>query len=238
MPESSVPLPPPVTLPAGSSAPPRHAAPLRLLVLNPNSTEAMTLNVAAEVLRIAGPRIAPQALTAVQGPPVIASRESFAAGAAAGWQALATHGTDGIDAVLLACFGDPGLHALRSASAVPVVGMADAALRAAVRLQRPFHIVTAGAAWDAMLRETVQAHPGAEALLDGITILDTTGLAIARDPLAFEARVQAALDALPVRGTPTCILGGAGFAGMAPRLRYGGVLTDGIRCAVEEMLAP
>lgn len=211
--------------------------PLRLLVLNPNSTAAMTRNVAAEVRRLAGERMEPQCLTALQGPPVIASRESFASGAQAALQALRDHGVGGVDAVLLACFGDPGLDALRAASTVPVHGMAESALRAAVQRQARFHIVTAGAAWDAMLREAVLACPGATALFDGITILDTTGLAIARDPQAFEARVQAALDALAARGTPTCILGGAGFAGMAPRLRYGGVLTDGIRCAVEELLA-
>ena len=210
---------------------------LRVLVLNPNTTAAMTLAVAAEIERLAGARIQACCATASAGPAVIASRESFAEGASTALQTWREHDDGWADAVLLACFGDPGLGALRAACPRPVFGMAESAIAAAVQRRTPFHIVTAGAAWDAMLRENVQAHPGAAALLDGITVLDTTGLAIARDPAAFTARVQAALDALQTRNAPLCILGGAGFAGMAPRLRYGGVLTDGIRAAVEALLA-
>lgn len=88
-----------------------------------------------------------------------------------------------------------------------------------------------------MLCETVRLAPGAEALLDGITILDTTGLAIAQDPEKFLARVQAAVDSLQLRGTPTCILGGAGFARMLPRVRYEGVLVDGLGTALQVLAA-
>ncbi len=209
---------------------------MKLLVLNPNRTATMTAMVVAEVQRIAGNAIAVRGVTAADGPAVIATRETFAAGARAARETLLTHADGWADAVLLACFGDPGLAALRACSRVPVIGMADAALREAVALGRPYHIVTAGREWDAMLRDTVRFTDGAQALLDGISILDTTGLAVAQDRQAFVGRLQHTLDTLHERGAPTCILGGAGFTGMLPWLAYRGVLLDGIGAGVRDAM--
>lgn len=203
---------------------------MKLLVLNPNTTAAMTDKAVAEVRRLTPAHWVVRGVTATSGCEVIASRAGFVTGA---WAALETlRAQDGwADAVLLACFGDPGLAALREVSAVPIIGMAEAALREAVALGRPYHLVTAGAAWDAMLRETVRFE-GAEALLDGVTVLDSTGLAMARDPQRALQLLQGVLDGLQPRGAPTCILAGTGFAGMAPALRYDGVLIDGLGAAV------
>lgn len=203
---------------------------MKLLVLNPNTTAAMTDKAVTEVRRLAPAHWAVRGVTAATGCEVIASRASFVTGA---WAALETLRAqdDWADAVLLACFGDPGLAALREVSAVPIIGMAEAALREAVALGRPYHLVTAGTAWDAMLRETVRLED-AEALLDGITVLDSTGLAMTRDPQRALQLLQGVLDGLQLRGAPTCILAGTGFAGMAPALRYDGVLIDGLAAAV------
>src|SRR6201987_1417698 len=61
------------------------------------------------------------------------------------------------DVVLLACFGDPGLFALREISPVPVVGMAEASCHLASTLGRKFSIVTGGHRWGRMLEELVGA---------------------------------------------------------------------------------
>jgi Asp/Glu/hydantoin racemase len=206
---------------------------MKLLVLNPNTTASMTDRVVAEVRRLAPAAWDVRGVTARVGCEVIASRAAFVTGA---WAALETLRAqdEWADAVLLACFGDPGLAALREVSAVPVIGMAEAALHEALALGRPFHIVTAGAAWDGMLRELVRI-VGADALLDGITVLDSTGLAMAREPRRAEQLLQGVLTQLQQRGAPTCILGGAGFAGLAQALHYDGVLTDGLSAAVRAL---
>jgi allantoin racemase len=46
------------------------------------------------------------------------------------------------DAIVIACFGDPGLDAAREASAVPVLGIAEAAFHAASFLATGFSVVT------------------------------------------------------------------------------------------------
>ena len=47
-----------------------------------------------------------------------------------------------VDAVIVSAFGDPALEALRSALAVPVVGIGESAIQAAMHLAQPFAIVS------------------------------------------------------------------------------------------------
>ncbi|WP_295522893.1 aspartate/glutamate racemase family protein [uncultured Pseudacidovorax sp.] len=210
----------------------------RLLVLNPNRTAAMTDAVLHELRRLTVGQVELRGFTCDDGPPVIATRESFAAGAAAAARAWPAVDDGWADAVLLSCYGDPGLAALRAASRVPVLGMAESSMLQALARGRPFHIVTAGKAWGPMLHELAARHSSAWPLLHGITTLDTTGLAGSQNPAAFSALVQRALDDLagahPGGMAPDCMLGGAGFAGMRPTLRYGGLLEDGLQAALAQ----
>jgi allantoin racemase len=206
----------------------------RLLVLNPNTTEAMTRRVVAQVERVLAPGWTVRGATATVGAPVIADRASFAAGAQAALQTFRAAGADA-DAVLLACFGDPGLAPLRALAGVPVAGMADSALREADALARPFRVVTAGPEWPAMLREGAAAS-GLDRWLEQVVALETTGLAVAREPDRFRGLVQEALDRAAADGIATVVLGGAGFAGMARSLRTQGRLIDGLEAAVRALM--
>lgn len=51
---------------------------------------------------------------------------------------------DDADAIVLACFSDPGIGRVRDAASVPVVGIAEAAYLAALGLGRKFGIVSLG----------------------------------------------------------------------------------------------
>src|SRR5258708_25897857 len=94
---------------------------------------------------IAGPGVTILPVTGRFGAPYIASRAAAAIAGHAALDALAEHVLD-CDVVYLACFGDPGLAALKEVAPVPVVGMAEAAVEAACRLSRRFAIVTGGGA--------------------------------------------------------------------------------------------
>ena len=48
----------------------------------------------------------------------------------------------GADGHVIACFGDPGLDAVRELAAGPVVGIAEAAMHTATLLGRGFSVVT------------------------------------------------------------------------------------------------
>ena len=183
----------------------------RFVVLNPNTTAAMTNAVVARMAPLL-PGAELCGLTAPNGPSVIDSRESFAVGAVSAIDLLADLPA-GTDAVLLACFGDPGLAEMRARSAVPVVGLAEAAILEAVSGKRRFAIVTAGAAWVPMLRECVAAHGAAQSLVD-VYALDGNGADLRRDPAGFGAAISAFAARAVEEGARSLILGGAAFAGL------------------------
>jgi allantoin racemase len=112
----------------------------RLGLLNPNTdsrqTDAMA-SVAAEAL---GPGCEVVNVTAARGPRSI---ESAADEAVASAQVVElVRANPDCDAYLLACFGDPGLHAARELTASPVVGIGEAAYRAACFVSRRFAVIT------------------------------------------------------------------------------------------------
>ena len=207
--------------------------PRQLLVLNPSTSEPMTHRVVLEVGRLVAHGWHVQGVTAVIGSDAITDPASFEAGARAAVATLRMQGAEA-DAVLLACFGDPGLAEMRAASAIPVAGMAESAMREAHALARPFRIITTGREWPAMLRESA-AGWGLGQWLEAIVALDHDGLAATRDAAAFTALLQQALDAAMVDRIETVILGGVGFAVLREDLWFDGELIDGLGAAVRSL---
>jgi allantoin racemase len=191
---------------------------LRILVINPNTSAAVTDLVAARVRAIAGERAAIVPITGGFGARYIASRAAAAIAGHAALEALAEH-VAGCDAVYLACFGDPGLAALKEISPVPVVGMAEASCQAACSRGERFAIVTGGALWEPMLREFV-AGLGLSERLAAVRTIAPAGDEIARDPEAALAHLAAACTACATQdGADVVILGGAALAGLAARIQ-------------------
>lgn len=188
---------------------------MRILLINPNTSATVTDLVAGHVRAQLGDRADLRAVTGRFGARYIASRAAAAIAGHAALEALAEHEA-GCDAVYLACFGDPGLFALRELARVPVIGMAEAACREAA-VRGPFGIVTGGVAWEPMLREFVTALGLGEALA-AIRTVAPSGGEIARDPDAALAGLAEACRSCAEAGAASVILGGAGLAGLASRL--------------------
>jgi allantoin racemase len=187
----------------------------RCLVINPNTTGAVTEMVLA-ACRAAQPGVHWDGATARFGAAYIANEVGYAK---AGHAALDAHEAfyDGHDVVLLACFGDPGLLALRELSRVPVVGLAQSSFEAAARRGR-FAVVTGGHAWAPMLARFARAQ-ALDERLTGIHTIDWTGAQIAADPdRARDALVAAAQHGIE-EGAQCVLLGGAALAGLAPSLQ-------------------
>ena len=187
---------------------------LRLLLINPNTTRAMTEKAASLGRVLLGERIAIQAETGRFGPRYIASRSSFAIASHAALDVFAEHGA-GCDAVLLACFGDPGLDAMREVASIPVIGLIEASVYEAATNGRRFSIVTGGLLWEQMLRETLMLKGLAQGLASIRTVAPDGGM-IARDPAGALALLREACEVC-VRedGAEAVILGGVGLVGLA-----------------------
>ncbi|MFW5680416.1 MAG: aspartate/glutamate racemase family protein, partial [Pseudomonadota bacterium] len=212
---------------------------MRILLINPNTTAAITERVADVARRVAadaGASCTFDAATGRFGAAYIASEAASAIAAHAALDAFATH-YEGHDAVLLACFGDPGLAGLQELSPVPVVGMAEAACHQACLVGQRFAIVTGGERWGAMLRRFVAGIGLASRLADVVTVAPSGG-EIARDPDQALAILEASCRfAVQSSDADVVVLAGAGLAGIAHRLDVPVPVLCSTAAAVETTLA-
>jgi len=189
----------------------------QLLVINPNTSASVSELLQTHVQQAAGLHVSVRTVTARFGSPYIADEASYAVASHAAldaWAHALVSETRAPDAVLIGCFGDPGLMALRESSPVPVTGLAEAAFIEAARHGR-YAIVTGGARWGPMLQRLAQAL-GQSQQLAGIHTVAPTGAQLAADPVAARTLLaQACRDASRQLGVQAVILGGAGLAGMA-----------------------
>lgn len=189
----------------------------QLLVINPNTSASVSALLQRHVQAAAGSHVQVRTATARFGAPYIACEASYAVASHAAldaWAAALADGGSAPDAVLVGCFGDPGLMALRESSPVPVTGLAEASFITAARQGR-FGIVTGGERWGPMLQRLAQAL-GHAPMLAGIHTVAPTGAQLAADPAAARALLaQACRDVVRQMGVQAVILGGAGLAGMA-----------------------
>jgi allantoin racemase len=206
-----------------------------LLLINPNTTVAMTAQMAAAAARLLPKGIAMEALTAESGAPVIASRDSYAIAAEAVLEVYArARGPYG--AVVIGCFGDPGLEALRAVAREPVLGLAESSIREADALGEPFAILTIGKAWVGMLNERV-ALASVKTPFVGVFAGEGTGLDVSRTEREAVADLNRLAGAAVAAGARTLILGGAALTGMAKRLSADARLIDCVDATVRSALA-
>lgn len=191
---------------------------MRLLCVNPNTTKAVTAKVAAALRPLLPPGTTLIEQTGRFGAPYITTRATYAIGGHAALDAFAAHADEPFDAVMLACFGDPAGAALRDVSAIPVIGMAEASCRVAARSEGAFSIVTGGHDWGDMLREFVDGI-GLSGRLASVRTMAPTGGDAMRAPDAVMGDLLTEIQACVADGAARVILGGAGLAGLAERLR-------------------
>jgi Asp/Glu/hydantoin racemase len=123
----------------------------RILVINPNSTEAVTRGIdeAVEPLRLAGgPAI--DCVTLKEGPPGIETQQHVD-GVVAPLLDLVRKNEKQYAAFVIACYSDPGLHSLREATKKPVLGISECGILTALTLGQKFGVI-------AILRQSIPRH--------------------------------------------------------------------------------
>jgi allantoin racemase len=113
---------------------------MRLLLINGNTTQAITERCAAAARAAARPDTEIVPLTARRGPKIINTRAENALASAAVIELLAEH-AGSADAALIAISFDTALDGAREAAPFPVVGMTEAALHAAALLGGPIGFI-------------------------------------------------------------------------------------------------
>ena len=123
---------------------------------------------------------------------------------------------DGFDAIVLGCFGDPGLDGFRELLSVPIVGPCEAGIHLAAQLGESFGIVTVLDSVVGPLRRLVRV-AGLDSRLATIVACDVPVLELRDESYdAVRAGCEKALEA----GADTLILGcmSMAFLGVAERL--------------------
>ncbi|MBI1776533.1 MAG: aspartate/glutamate racemase family protein [Proteobacteria bacterium] len=198
-------------------------APLNILLVNGNTTEALTRELALSARRFYRPDYTIVAAAPRVGPRYIASRAEATIAAHGILETVAgavdAYAPGQFDACVLACFGEPGIGAVRELHSFPVVGMAEASVLSALQSGDRFAIVTVGERWPGMLGELLR-QTGLERRSCAILALPGQALDLAskRDEALSQLRA-AVVEAIERHHADVVIIGGAALAGFAAALQ-------------------
>ena len=199
----------------------------RILVINPNSTEAVTRGIdqAFEPLRMpGGPAI--DCVTLKEGPPGIETQQHVD-GVVAPMLNLMRAKESQYAAFVIACYSDPGLHSLREATRKPVLGIAECGILTALTLGQKFGVI-------AILQQSIPRHlryVGALGLSERLAAELPVGLRVVElsdEAKTFGRMVEVGKALRERHGADVVVMGCAGMA------RYRKPLQDEIGIPVVE----
>jgi allantoin racemase len=183
----------------------------KILVINPNSTEAVTRGIdeACEPLRMpGGPAI--ECLTLKEGPPGIETQQHVD-GVVAPLLNVLKKSEGEYSAFVIACYSDPGLHALREVTRKPVLGISECGILTALTLGQRFGVI-------AILRQSIARHlryVGALGVADRLAGERPVGLAVVElsdEKKTFGRMVEVGRQLRETDGADVVVMGCAGMA--------------------------
>jgi allantoin racemase len=198
-----------------------------ILVINPNSTEAVTeaIDKAVTPLRLAGgPEIV--AVTLQEGPPGIES-QCDADTVVVPLLRLIREQERAAAAFVIACFSDPGLHAAREVTERPVLGIAECGILWALTLGHRFGVI-------AILARSVPRHlryiaaMGVKERLAGDLPIEMGVTALADERATLRRLIEVGRRLRDQYGADVLVMGCAGMA------RYRDALAEAVRIPVVE----
>lgn len=199
----------------------------RILVINPNSTEAVTQGIdeAMAALRIpGGPAI--DCVTLKEGPPGIETQQHVD-GVVPHLLRLVREREAEYSAFVIACYSDPGLHSVREATAKPVLGISECGILTALTLGQKFGVI-------AILQKSIPRHlryMGAMGVMDRLAAELPVGLAVTElsdEKKTFGRMVAVATELRDAHRANVIVMGCAGMA------RYRKPLQDAVGLPVVE----
>ncbi|MDO3297771.1 aspartate/glutamate racemase family protein [Mycobacteroides abscessus subsp. massiliense] len=206
---------------------------MRIRVINPNTTEAMTKSIAAAAQSAAWAQTSVTAVNPSMGPASIESHYDEALSVPGILAEIRRAESEGTDGYVLACFGDPGLDAARELATGPVLGIAEAAMHTASHLGRGFSVVTTlerttGRAWDLAERY------GMSRFCRGVHGCDIAVLDLEQNPRTRDILVEHCRRAAHDDGSDVIVLGCAGMARLYRDIsgEIGLPVIDGVTAAV------
>lgn len=208
---------------------------MKIRVINPNTTAKMTAAIGRSACAVADTGTVVETVQPTFGAPAIEGHHDDVWAAAGVTEQVRAGEAAGVDGYVIACFGDPGLHAARELARGPVIGIAEAGFHAASFIATGFSVVTTLERTCVIARHLV-AQYGFERQCRGIHAIELEVLAL-EDPAsgAFARIADCARHALEQDRSSAIVLGCAGMADLCARLQaeLGVPVIDGVTAAVK-----
>ncbi|MGB3337047.1 MAG: aspartate/glutamate racemase family protein [Devosia sp.] len=190
---------------------------MKILLINPNTSAAMTDTMSEIAASVLAPDVCLHAVTAKAGMPYISSRAEAQIAGTLVLEMIAEHG-DGCDAVIIGAFGDPGLVAARELFDVPICAMAESAMLTALLLGKTFAFITFSRTLVAWYEDAV-ALAGLSDRCVGIFVPDMPFASVATVREDLEGAIaELARRVATAHDADVIILAGAPLAGLAERI--------------------
>ena len=188
---------------------------MRLLLVNPNTNAATTAMMAA-IAQSEAHDASIHALTAPHGASLITNEAALAVAAGAVLELLSSIDRQPYQGIVLAAFGDPGLHAVRSLGGPPVTGLAEASMAEA---PGRFAVVTTTPDLVRSIGEAAAAYGHAGRFAGVYTTPGDPGSLMASPDSLLEAMLTACKRALDESRADSIVIGGGPLARVAAQLR-------------------
>lgn len=208
---------------------------MRIKVINPNTTLAMTARIGAAARAVAAADTEITAVSPRMGPASIEGFHDEAFAAIGVIDEVRRGEAEGYDGYVIACFGDPGLSAAREIARGPVVGIAEAAMHMATLIGTGFSVISLIDRVRPVAEHLVQAY-GMERACRSIRM---TGLEVlqleAEGTMARDVIVRECRSAIEEDGADSVLLGCAGMADLTDYVsqQIGAPAIDGVAAAVK-----
>ncbi|PZU63735.1 MAG: Asp/Glu/hydantoin racemase [Rhizobium sp.] len=192
---------------------------MHIRLINPNSTASMTAQALDSALRVKQKETHVSAANP-DDTPVSIEGQADEAMAVPGLLAEIRKGEAlGVDAYVIACFDDPGLHAAREVARGPVIGICQAAVQVAMTISRRFSIITTLPRSIAIIEDLVEDY-GAQRHCRKVRAINLPVLGLEEDPEVAEALLRREIEAAKREdAAEAIILGCAGMSSLCDRLR-------------------
>lgn len=208
---------------------------MKLRVINPNTTQAMTDTIAQAARRVAGPGTEIVASQPASGPVSIESHFDEAVAAVGVAEEVLAGDREGTDAYVIACFGDPGLWSARELTRAPVIGIAEAAFHMAALIATRFSVVTT-LGRTCVIAEHLLAQYGFEHQCRRVRAAEIPVLDLEHDPdAALRKIIEESLRAKAEDGVGAIVLGCGGMADLTEEISraVGLPVVEGVTAAVK-----
>lgn len=206
---------------------------MRLLLANPNTTQAVTDTIAAAAREAASDGTEIKAVTGRFGGRVIGTRTEMAVAEHAALDLMARE-ADGCDGVIIGASVDSGLRAAREMLAVPVLGLTESALHVACLTGGRFGTITLSRRSAYPLREMIEGY-GLMSRCGGMRLVDISPLDLLAAPDKVGALIaEQARDLVERDMVDVVVLIGAVMAPMPPLVqpKLEVPVVEGVRAAV------